>query len=123
MEVHEHPVLSGSEGELVARIDHHDFRSLEQYRKKHEEYAKWEAHRFTWLHAAGEAEWNPLTRRQLFKYKNLNRWWFGSFYFCVSYFFKRGFLDGRAGFYLAWLKRRYFHNIRAKIKQNNPTVT
>ena len=115
MEVHEHPVLHGSVGELSARIDHHDFRSLEHYRKKHEDYAEWEAHRFVWLHAAGEVEWAQLTRRQQFKYKNLKRWWFGIFYFCVSYFLKSGFLDGFAGLRLAVLKKHYFEEIRFRI--------
>ncbi len=117
MEVHEHPVLNGTTGHLGARIEHHDFRSMEHYLQKHDEYANWEVKRFGWLKAAGEEEWARLTRRQKFKYQNVDKWWFGLFYFGVCYFLKLGVLDRIAGLHFAWLKRRYFHNIRSKIKK------
>lgn len=117
MEVHEHPVLNGSVGALHACIEHNDFRSLEHYIKKHEEYADWEANRFCWLQMAGNDAWGRLTSRQRFKYRMLDRPGLGVFYFLVSYLLKSGFLDGRAGFQLARYKARYFRNIRRKIKE------
>ena len=116
MEVHEHPVLEGTVGTIRARIEHNDFRSMEHYLKKHEEYADWEAHRFCWLQSAGKEEWIRLTPRQRFKYRMLNKPGLGPFYFCVSYFLKMGFLDGRAGFALARAKCRYFTQICRKIR-------
>ena len=116
MEVHEHPVLNGTVGQLNSRIEHHDFRSLEHYLKKHEEYAQWEANRFRWLKTAEKEEWARLTRRQRIKYWLLDKPGLGLFYFCAAYFLKLGFLDGAAGFHLARCKMRYFSKIRSRIK-------
>ena len=56
-----------------------------------------------------------LTRRQRIKYRLLDKPGLGLLYFCVSYFFELGFLDGAAGFHFARLKCRYFNMIRARI--------
>jgi glycosyltransferase involved in cell wall biosynthesis len=117
MEVHEHPVLSGSVGEIRAKLEHHDYRGLKHYISKHNEYSSWEAQRFQWLSRAGADEWTKLTGRQRFKYRNLNRVWLGPLYFGVCYFLKRGFLDGVAGFRFARMKWRYFSDIRWKIAE------
>ena len=45
MEVHEHPVVSGSVGLIRSRIDHRDLRGTDSYLRKHNEYAAWEAQR------------------------------------------------------------------------------
>jgi len=116
MEVHEHPVLAGTAGEILARLDHHDDMSSQRYKEKHIEYANWEVQRFFWLRDAGEEAWDRLTRRQRFKYKNLDKCWLGAFYFVISYFLKCGFLDRAVGFHLARLKGRYFNEIRIKIR-------
>ena len=46
MEIHEHPILDGDIGTIVAKIDHRDFRKIESYVAKHNEYSSWEAARF-----------------------------------------------------------------------------
>jgi glycosyltransferase involved in cell wall biosynthesis len=115
MEVHEHPMLSGTTGELRTRLDHQDQRDLKSYLAKHNEYSSWEAHRFLWLRSASAAEWQALTGRQRFKYRHLDKWWFGWFYWIMAVVVKRGFLDGMAGLRLARLKRRYFEEVRIKI--------
>lgn len=115
MEVHEHPILDGTVGALESRLEHYEFRGLEHYKQKHVDYADWEVKRFEWLQAAGVDAWTPLTARQRFKYRHLNAWWLGPFYFAVAYLLKRGFLDGVAGFHFAFLKWQYFNNIRLKI--------
>jgi hypothetical protein len=43
MEIHEHPVLEGSKGEIKAPIEHNGYRGLKHYIAKHSEYASWEA--------------------------------------------------------------------------------
>ena len=116
MEVHEHPVLNGTVGTIRARIEHNDFRSLDHYQKKHEEYAAWEANRFRWLCSAGQTEWAKLTTRQRIKYRMLKKPGLGLMYFFAAYILKLGFLDGRAGFELARAKCRYFNRIRRKIR-------
>ena len=117
MEVHEHPVIEGTIGEINARIDHHDYRGHHHYIAKHNEYSTWEAKRFEWLRFASSTEWNKLNGRQRFKYRNLDRWWLGWLYFSVAYIMKRGFLDGRAGWTFNRLKLRYFEDIRIKIRE------
>ena len=118
MEVHEHPVLEGSIGEIHARLEHHDFRGMKHYIAKHNEYSSWEAHRYEWLKQAGQQEWEKLNSRQRFKYRNLDKWWLGWVYWSVAYGLKKGFLDGRAGWTFNRLKRRYFDEIRLKIRED-----
>ena len=112
MEVHEHPVLEGSIGEIEAPIEHNDFRGLKHYIGKHNEYSSWEAARY--LRLAGcecgnvgrfkGKEWENLTDRQQEKYRNLAKWWFAPAYFIMSYFLKKGFFDGAVGFHFSLLK-------------------
>jgi glycosyltransferase involved in cell wall biosynthesis len=123
MEVHEHPVLEGSLGEIVAPIEHNDFRGLKHYIAKHNEYSSWEAARY--LRLSGREggnvrrfkgqEWENLTDRQKKKYRNLAKWWFAPAYFVVSYFLKKGFRDGALGFHFSLLKAVYFYQIRLKV--------
>ena len=115
MEVHEHPVLHGSVGEIAARLEHYDYRGLEHYISKHNQYSTWEANRFLWLQSASTEDWDRLNRRQKLKYRNLDRRWFGYVYFLASYLLKCGFLDGYPGFVFASMKFRYFQDIRLKI--------
>lgn len=117
MEVHEHPVLEGQIGEIKARLEHHDYRGLHSYIWRHNEYSTWEANRFMWLASAGPGEWEKLIPRQRFKYRQLDKWWFAPLYFVIGYFLKRGFLDGLVGLRFALMKRRYFADIRLKIKE------
>lgn len=115
MEVHEHPVLRGSVGEIHSLLDHRDDRGLHRYIAKHNDYSTWEANRFRWLSTAGPEAWKALNRRQKFKYRNLNKWWLGHLYFWSCMVAKWGFLDGVAGWRFASMKRRYFEDVRLKI--------
>lgn len=112
MEIHEQLVVDGQIGVIAPRLKHYDRRPLENYLAKHEEYAKWEANRYR---ALTPEHWKLLTRRQVMKYRHVLKWWFALGYFFVSYFGRKGFLDGRAGFWFAWYKMKYFTNIRRKI--------
>lgn len=115
MEVHEHPVLFGSIGEITAPIEHNDFRGLKHYIAKHNEYSSWEAARYKRLLKKQGVEWSSLTDRQKKKYRNLAKWWFAPAYFVITYFVKRGFLDGSVGLHFALMKTIYFYQIRLKI--------
>lgn len=119
MEVHEHPVLNGTLGDIHSKLDHDLYRGLHHYLDKHNEYSTWEANRYHWLRSAPPTERDKLTPRQKFKYRNLDRWWLAWIYFIASYLLKRGFLDGSAGWHFNWLKKRYFHDIRAKIRESS----
>lgn len=115
MEVHEHPEIAGKIGEISARIDHQDFRGINQFIDRHNAYASWEANRLREMSASGSDQWQKLTRRQKFKYRALRRWWFAPAYFFGTYFVKLGFLDGWRGLDYALLKKWYFQTIRLKL--------
>jgi glycosyltransferase involved in cell wall biosynthesis len=115
MEVHEHPVLDGSVGEVLEPLEHKDFRDLHHYIARHNEYSSWEARRYLALRGDSEA-WSMLTRRQKLKYRFLSYWWFAPAYFLATYMAKRGFLDGRAGYVHAAMKMGYFFQIYCKIR-------
>ena len=137
MEVHEHPVLQGSVGELKSKIDHNDFKGLHSYIAKHNEYSSWEARRYMKLRNAGapmgadatvtavtETGTTPIvidsehfTATQRRKYNNLTRWWLAPAYFLYTFVYKLGFLDGRAGSAFARMKAIYFWQIRLKIAE------
>jgi glycosyltransferase involved in cell wall biosynthesis len=108
MEIHEHPVLAGSVGEIRTRIDHRDDRGLNHWKRRHESYAQWEAARAVRLRETGMA---GLAGRQAAKYRMLGRWWLPAAYFLDGYLRRLGFLDGLAGFWHAWLKAAYFRRI------------
>jgi len=141
MEVHEHPVLQGSIGELKSKIDHNDFKGLHSYIAKHNEYSSWEARRYIKLRNVGvpmgavssetETGSTPtatshnehFTSNQRRKYNNLTRWWLAPVYFLYTFVYKLGFLDGRAGYTFARMKAIYFWQIRLKIAEFVATKT
>lgn len=113
MEIHEHPILTGKVGEIKAPIIHREFRGLTHYIQKHNEYSSWEANRYLKMtDKSGE-----LTFRQKVKYALIDTWLLGPLYFCYSYFYKLGFLDGKNGFMYAAFKMQYFFNVKAKIEE------
>lgn len=118
MEIHEHPVLTGSIGSIHAPIEHNEYRGLHHYIAKHNEYASWEAARYLQLiQQPNGAAWQALTERQQKKYSYLAKWWAAPVYFLRAYFLKGGFLDGAVGFHFAAMKSYYFYQIRLKIRE------
>ena len=115
MEVHEHPVLEGTVGQLNTLVDHQDFKGIDAYIAKHKEYASWEARRYLKLRETPEAtaHFTAIQRR---KYDSLTSWWLAPSYFLYSWLWKRGILDGWAGFVFAKMKASYFSQIRRKIQ-------
>ena len=112
MEIHEHPVLQGTIGELVAPIEHNDDRGILKFIDRHRDYALWEAQRHRLLVKGGESAWAHLTKRQRTKYRNMTRWWYPLGYGVYQYIIKAGFLDGHAGFQYVFYKVWYFNTIR-----------
>ena len=115
MEVHEHPVLEGTVGQLNTLVDHQDFKGLDAYIARHKEYASWEARRYLKLRETPEAmaHFTAIQRR---KYDSLTSCWLAPSYFLYSWLWKRGILDGWAGFVFAKMKASYFSQIRRKIQ-------
>ena len=118
MEVHEHPVLEGSVGEISARLEHRDCDAMETRVERHREYASWEAARYHALHAGSFRNATHLTARQRFKYRHLGAWWFFLFYFLFAYVVRRGALDGRPGLEHAVFKAWYFREIAMRIRDH-----
>ena len=116
LELHEQPVLKGGTiGTIKAKVDHKENRGLEAYIKKHNEFSTWEANRY--LKQLNVRDRKGKTLRQHVKYALLDSWVLSSIYFIYVYFFKLGFLDGRAGYVYASLKKHYFFTIKAKIDE------
>jgi glycosyltransferase involved in cell wall biosynthesis len=115
MEVHEHPILSTKAGEISSKIDHQDFRGIERFIDRHQDYAKWEVRRM--LNIDWTADTSYMTSRQKIKYRNIEKWWYPLFYFTYSYLIKFGFLDFSAGFAYSFYKMWYFFMIRNLINE------
>ena len=116
MEVHEHPILDGTIGELATLVDHQDFKGLEAHEARHAQYAAWEARRYLRLMETPEGSAH-LTAIQKRKYAAITAWWLAPAYFLYIYVLKCGFLDGAAGFAHARSKGRYFAQIRRNITE------
>ena len=114
MEIHEHPIIEGEIGEISTSIKHEDYKGMNAYIIKHNEYSDWEAKRYFSV----KETWNDLTIRQKIKYSLLNSWLLGPLYFSYSYIIKFGFFDGRSGFVFALLKMQYFWQIKIKIDEH-----
>jgi glycosyltransferase involved in cell wall biosynthesis len=114
MEIHEHPILDGSLGEIKSAIIHNDYKGLEHYIAKHNSYSSWEANRYNSMKKDSAKN---LTFRQKFKYSLINTGLLPLIYFMYSYFLKLGFLDGKSGYFLAKYKSNYFFQIQTKIKE------
>jgi hypothetical protein len=116
MEIHEHPIVAGTVGEILVPIDHRDDKGVARFLEKHVDYARWEARRYTTLQSNPSAS-EHFTARQHFKYRHLAKWWYPSFYFVFTYLVKRGLLDGTAGYHYAAYKAWYFQTIRLLIRE------
>jgi glycosyltransferase involved in cell wall biosynthesis len=106
-EVHEHVVVQGRTGRLRCELDHYAFPTIEVFVEKHNRYSNWEARvALEETQKSGLQLGNANRRRRL---KRLARrlpfrpW----LRFAYVYFWQRGFLDGRAGFYFARLHAMY----------------
>lgn len=119
MEVHEHPIIEGSIGEIDARIDHKDDRGILRFIDRHRDYAVWEANRVKSIAPKLDSAESGLTDRQKFKYRSLRKWWFPYAYFLGQYVLKLGILDGHAGLQYAWYKFWYFSTIRLMLIESD----
>lgn len=113
LELHEQPILNGKIGHIRGRIDHRENRGLEAYIRKHNEFSTWEASRFL----KREKATPNASYKQKIKYVLIDSWALCHMYFIYIYFFRLGFLDGKAGYIYSQLKKQYFFSIKAKIDE------
>ena len=114
MEVHEHPILEGKVGQFREAVMHNDYKGLEHYITRHNAYSTWEARRFLQLEKSG---FPNMTFHQKLKYKLMKTPFLPIAYFLGAYVLMRGFLDGKAGLYIALYKANYFFQIKTKIEE------
>jgi glycosyltransferase involved in cell wall biosynthesis len=116
MEVHEHPIVSGSVGLIRCRIDHRDLRGIDSYVRKHNDYAAWEAQRlFSHRHDPHTTpSWKP---HQLLKYRLIISPWGGLAFFLGSFVLMGGWRDGGIGFAFCLLKAGYFTQIACRLRE------
>jgi hypothetical protein len=130
MEVHEHIVLNGREGECRGFLRHENVHSLFRYIQKHNEYSEWSA--AVALQAIegrgpdGPARRASLAGPQADRRRAIMRMLWRApgaglllpvLRFCWFYFAQLGFLDGRAGFYYCGFKAVQAFHIMAKVEE------
>lgn len=112
VEGHYQPIVEGEVASLEGRIEHCDHDDLFHYFERHNRYSDWEATRRTngtRGNNGGEASARPRAK-QVFDRIPFR----SAAFFAHSYFAKRGFLDGRAGYHYALAKAFYYWQIRVK---------
>lgn len=124
MEVHERVIVNGSIGQLSTPLIHNDFKGLEAYIDRHNRYSTWEAklrHEFLTSGSYGSNSVQP----KLFGNAQERRRWLKKLavrmpgesflWFAYHYFFRLGFLEGRAGWIACRLRSDYIAAVRAKM--------
>ena len=122
-EVHEHVVLDGKVGYLKNDMLHIDFKDLYHWLERHNRYSNWEAQVYLNLLTGKERDgtiganfFGDSVQRKRF----LKRIWVRlpfrpTLRFLLSYVFRFGFLDGRAGYIYARLLSQYEFQIGVKL--------
>ena len=116
MEIHEHPIVTGSVGVIKEKIEHIVNFDHPNWKNKHKEYAKWEAKRFIKMNSEVN---NKITfsNSQKIKYSILKTPYSGIIFFIGSFFLMLGFIDGLSGLKYARLKAFYFNHVFTEIKK------
>lgn len=124
MEVHERLIIDGSVGSLDTALIHEDFRGLEAYIKRHNQYSTWEAHlRQAYLRQEtygkdsidADLLGNAQERRRFLKGVAIQMPFEPVLWFLYHYVFQLGFLEGRPGLIASQIRRNYIANVRAKM--------
>lgn len=102
-EVHEHVVVNGPTARLRCELDHYAFPSVEVFVEKHNRYSNWEARVAVeeLVRPAGELQSARVAQRRRLKRLAQRLPLRPLLRFLYVYFWQRGFLDGREGYYFA----------------------
>jgi glycosyltransferase involved in cell wall biosynthesis len=109
-EVHEHVIVQGPTGRLRCEMDHYAFPSVEVFVEKHNRYSNWEARVSADRRLRGSAaaiRSGPVERRRKLKLLSQRLPCRPLLRFLYIYFWQKGFLDGREGYYFARLHAMY----------------
>ncbi|MCB1823756.1 MAG: glycosyltransferase family 2 protein [Candidatus Competibacteraceae bacterium] len=124
MEIHERVVVDGRIGKLDTPLIHEDFKGLEAYINRHNKYSTWEAQlRYRYLTTGqygkktivprflGNSQEQRRFIKTLIIRVPLEQW----LWFAYHYFFRLGFLEGRAGLIACQIRASYIAQVKAKI--------
>lgn len=118
-------VVSGLEGKLVGHFHHYSFRKgLSHWVEKHNSYSTQEALESLKSLRAGRVPWGdlmpwkgPSVRRVALKELSFRMPFRSQLRFVYMYFWKLGFLDGRAGYHYCKLLSIYEYLIEMKMRE------
>lgn len=123
--VNEHVLLHGRTQKLRSSIDHHDHKDLSEWIAKHNRYSSMEAVLAVDGDLTGEVVprlfGSPAERRMFLKKAHSRLPGRHLFYFFYIYVLRLGWLDGLAGFRLAFLRTAYFYWIDLKVAESRAT--
>jgi len=124
MEVHERVIVDGPVGRLQTPLVHDDFKGLHAYLDRHNRYSTWEAalrSRFLATGRYGDDTVHPRPfgnaqeRRRFLKSLAIRLPFEPWAWFAYHYFFRLGFLEGRAGLIASQIRAGYIRDVRAKM--------
>jgi glycosyltransferase involved in cell wall biosynthesis len=109
-EVHEHVIVNGPTARLRSEMDHYAFPSVDVFVEKHNRYSNWEARVAAGAQLArdsGRTLDAAVERRRKLKLLSHRLPFRPLLRFLYIYFWQKGFLDGREGYYFARLHGIY----------------
>jgi glycosyltransferase involved in cell wall biosynthesis len=124
MEVHERLLVEGRIGRLKTPLIHEDFKGLEAYISRHNQYSSWEAkvrQRLLKSRNGTTATLHPRLfgdhqeRRRFLKMIAMRVPFEPQLWFLYHYFFRLGFLEGKAGLIASKIRTGYIAQVRAKL--------
>jgi glycosyltransferase involved in cell wall biosynthesis len=124
MEVHERLLVEGKIGCLKTPLIHEDFKGLEAYISRHNQYSSWEAKvrqkLFNGRNGTSPALHprlfgNHQERRRFLKMIAMRVPFEPQFWFFYHYIFRLGFLEGRPGLISSRIRSDYIAQVRAKL--------
>lgn len=131
MEVHERLIVDGSIGRLKTHLIHEDFKGLQAYIARHNQYSTWEAGVRS-LYLRGENGGNESVQPNLFGNTQERRRYLknvvmrlpmeSEIWFLYHYLIRLGFLEGVPGYVAACIRREYIRQVKFKVwelKQNS----
>ncbi|MEO2033972.1 MAG: glycosyltransferase family 2 protein [Planctomycetaceae bacterium] len=124
MEVHERLVVDGSVGKLNTALIHEDFKGLEAYLTRHNNYSTWEASVRSRHLSSGD--WGTTTikprllgnaqeRRRFLKQVAIRVPFEPWLWFAYHFVFRLGFLEGRRGLIASQIRCSYIAQVRSKL--------
>lgn len=123
MEVHERVIVDGRVGRLRTPLVHEDFKGLEAFVRRHNQYSTWEARlRQAYLeHGAYGQEAVPARlfgdtqqRRRFLKKLAVRMPFEPALWFTYHFVARGGFLEGRPGLIASQIRASYIAQVRAK---------